>query len=64
MASQRKWIVAGIIFVLGLILFSVNSYAAIALIVIAIGVPATAYFMLDKSQRRRLRGIRRRQVNR
>jgi membrane protein implicated in regulation of membrane protease activity len=64
MASQRKWVIAGIIFVVGLILFAVNTYLAIALIVIAIGVPATAYFMLDKSQRRRLREIRRRQVGR
>jgi membrane protein implicated in regulation of membrane protease activity len=64
MASQRKWLIAGIIFVIGLILFAVNEYLAIALIVVAIGVPATAYFMLDKSQRRRLREIRRRQVGR
>jgi hypothetical protein len=64
MASQRKWLIAGIVLVLGLILFAVNEYLAIALIVVAVGIPATAYFMLDKSQRRRLREIRRRQVGR
>lgn len=60
MASNRKWLYAGIGIIIGLILFSVNAYLALAVIVLAIAVPAGAYLMLDPSQRRRYREIRRR----
>jgi multisubunit Na+/H+ antiporter MnhG subunit len=56
-----KWGIAGII--LGFILlFVVPWEIGLALIVLAIAVPAGAYMMLDPSQRRRLKEIRRRQI--
>jgi membrane protein implicated in regulation of membrane protease activity len=33
-------------------------------LLIVLGVPVVAYFMLDESQRRRLRGIRRKELGR
>jgi len=53
-----KLAIAGV--VLGLILFLVNPYLAIAVIVLAIGIPTGMYLMLDPSQRRRIKEIRRR----
>jgi hypothetical protein len=35
-----------------------------AVLLIIIGVPAAGYLMLDKSQRRRLRGVSRKRLNR
>jgi hypothetical protein len=61
MAPQAKWGIAGV--VLGLILLIVNPWLALAVIVLAIGIPTAAYLMLDPSQRRRLKEIRRRQLN-
>jgi multisubunit Na+/H+ antiporter MnhG subunit len=55
-----KWSIAGI--VLGLILFIVSPWLALGVIFLAIAVPVGAYMMLDSSQRRRLRDIRRRQI--
>jgi hypothetical protein len=60
MTPHTKWAIAGI--VLGLILFIVSPWLAIGVILLAIAVPAVAYLMLDPSQRRRLREIRRRQI--
>jgi hypothetical protein len=54
-----KWGIAGI--VIGFILlFIVPWEIALALIVLAIAVPAGAWMMLDESQRRRYRELRRR----
>ncbi len=53
-----KFAIAGII--LGLILFIVSPWAAIAVIAAAVAIPVGAYLMLDPSQRRRLREVRRR----
>jgi hypothetical protein len=53
-----KFAIAGII--LGLILFIVSPWLALVVIVAAIGVPLAGYLMLDPSQRRRLKDIRRR----
>jgi uncharacterized membrane protein YccC len=59
MTPHAKWAIAGII--IGLILFAVVPwYIPIAIILLAIAVPTTAYLMLDESQRRRLRETRRR----
>jgi hypothetical protein len=56
-----KWGIAGI--VLGFILLFILPWEiGLALIVLAIAVPAGAYMMLDPSQRRRLKEIRRRQI--
>jgi len=56
-----KWGIAGII--IGFILLFVLPWEiGLALIVLAIAVPAGAYLMLDPSQRRRLKEVRRRQI--
>ena len=60
MSPHMKWGIAGV--VVGLILLGfVPWWLAFALIVVAIAIPATAWLMLDESQRRRYREIRRRQ---
>ena len=58
MSGRMKFAIAGII--LGLILFIVSPWLALVVIVAAIGVPLAGYLMLDPSQRRRLKDIRRR----
>jgi hypothetical protein len=60
MTPHAKWAIAGV--VLGLILFIVSPWLAIGVILLALAVPTVAYLMLDPSQRRRLREIRRRQI--
>ena len=54
MSGRMKLAIAGI--VLGLILFLVSPWLAIAVIVLAIGIPVGMYLALDPSQRRRSRG--------
>jgi hypothetical protein len=61
MTPHMKWGIAGVI--IGFILLFVLPWEiGLALIVLAIAVPAGAYMMLDPSQRRRLKEIRRRQI--
>jgi Flp pilus assembly protein TadB len=62
MAPQAKWGIAGVI--LGLILLIINPWLALAVIVLAISIPTAAWLMLDSSQRRRIKEMRRRQLNR
>jgi hypothetical protein len=62
MTPHAKWAIGGI--VVGLILFIISPWVALAVIALAIGIPTAAYLMLDPSQRRRLKEIRRRQLNR
>ncbi len=59
MTPHMKWAIAGI--VIGLILLIINPWIALAVIVLAIAIPVGAWRMLDESQRRRYREIRRRQ---
>ena len=59
MTPHTKWAIAGV--VLGLILFIISPWLAIGVIVLALAVPAGAWLMLDESQRRRYRELRRRQ---
>jgi len=59
MTPHMKWGIAGI--VIGLILLIINPWIAAIVILAAIAVPTAAYFMLDPSQRRRYRELRRRQ---
>jgi hypothetical protein len=59
MTPHAKWGIAGI--VVGLILLIINPWLAIGVIALAIAVPAVAWVMLDESQRRRYRELRRRQ---
>jgi ABC-type bacteriocin/lantibiotic exporter with double-glycine peptidase domain len=58
MTPHAKWGIAGVI--VGLILFIVAPWLAWTVIGLAIVIPTVAYLMLDSSQRRRLREIRRR----
>ena len=59
MTPHMKWGIAGI--VIGLILFVISPWVALVVIAAAIAIPAAAWLMLDESQRRRYREIRRRQ---
>ena len=64
MTPHAKWGIAGI--VIGFILlfivpWPIGGLLALALIIAAIAVPAGAWLMLDESQRRRYRELRRRQ---
>ena len=58
MTPHMKWGIAGVI--IGFILlFVVPWEIALALIVLAIAIPTGAYLMLDPTQRRRLKNVRR-----
>jgi hypothetical protein len=57
-SGRMKLAIGGII--IGLILLLVNPWIALVVIAAAIAIPVGAYFMLDPSQRRRLKGIQRR----
>ena len=59
MSPHMKWGIAGV--VVGLILFIISPWLALAVIAAAIAIPAAAWMMLDESQRRRYRELRRRQ---
>jgi membrane protein implicated in regulation of membrane protease activity len=60
MTPHMKWGIAGVI--VGLILLGfIPFWLAGLIIVLAIAVPVAAWRMLDESQRRRYREIRRRQ---
>ncbi len=61
LSGRMKLAIAGI--VLGLILFLVSPWLAIAVIVLAIGIPVGMYLALDPSQRRRIKGIRQRRID-
>jgi Flp pilus assembly protein TadB len=60
MTPHTKVAIGGII--LGLILFIISPWVALAVIVLAIAAPLVAWRMLDESQRRRFKEIRRRQL--
>ena len=63
MTPHMKYGIAGV--VIGLILFIISPWLAIAVIAASIAIPAVLYLMLDPSQRRRLRENRsRRQIGR
>jgi uncharacterized membrane protein len=63
-SGRTKIAIGGII--IGLILLFINPLIGLVVIAAAIAVPVAAYFMLDPSQRRRLRNIqqRRREIDR
>lgn len=56
MTPHMKWGIAGV--VVGLILFIVSPWLALAVIAAAIAIPVVAYAMLDPAQRRRLKRAR------
>jgi hypothetical protein len=63
MSPHMKFGIAGVI--VGLILFIISPWLAIAVIAAAIAIPAILYAMLDPSQRSRLRRARgRKQIGR
>jgi hypothetical protein len=64
MTPGMKIGIAGIVVALILLIIGVPWWAIALVFVIALAIPVGGYLMLDKSQRRRLRGIRRRQVGR
>jgi len=59
MTPHMKWGIAGI--VIGVILLIISPWIGLIVIAAAIAVPVVAWRMLDESQRRRYREIRRRQ---
>jgi hypothetical protein len=58
-SGRMKFAIAGLT-VIGLILLFVNPWLGLIVIAAAIAIPVGAYLMLDPSQRRRVREIRRR----
>ena len=58
MSGRMKLAIGGII--IGLILLIINPWIALVVIAAAIAIPVGAYFMLDPSQRRRLKRIQER----
>ncbi len=64
MSGRMKFAIAGAV-VGFILLFILPWWVGAALIVLALGIPAAGYLMLDPSQRRRLRNIQqRRQLGR
>jgi hypothetical protein len=61
MTPHMKWAIGGVAVGLFLLVFPIPWWLVFALVVVAIAVPATAWLMLDESQRRRYRELRRRQ---
>ena len=61
MTPHMKWGIAGIVVGFILLIIGVPWWIGLALVVLAIAVPVGAWRMLDESQRRRYREIRRRQ---
>jgi len=57
-SGRMKIAIGGII--IGLILLFINPWIALVVIAAAIAVPVAGYFMLDPSQRRRLKNIQQR----
>ena len=58
MTPHMKYGIAGV--VIGLILFIISPWLAIAVIAAAVAIPAVLYLMLDCSPRRRMRENRKR----
>jgi hypothetical protein len=58
MTPHMKWAIAGII--VGLILFIISPWIALGVIALAIAAPTVAWLALAPSQRRRIRGMRKR----
>ena len=58
MSGRMKIAIGGII--IGLILLFINPWIGLVVIAAAIAVPVAGYFMLDPSQRRRLKNIQQR----
>jgi len=64
MAPGLKIGIAGIVLALILLIVGIPFWAVALVFVIAAAIPVGGYLMLDKSQRRRFREMRRRQLNR
>jgi uncharacterized membrane protein len=64
MTPSVKIGIAGIVLALILLIIGIPFWAVALVFVVAAAIPVGGYLMLDKSQRRRFRDIRRRQLNR
>jgi hypothetical protein len=63
MTNRSKYVVGGVVVGLILLLF-LPWWVGVLVIAAAIGIPAAGYLMLDPSQRRRLRRMNRRGIDR
>ncbi len=61
MSHRGPYIAAGIVIAI-IALIVLPSWIAWTIVAVAIGLPVVAYFALDRSQRRRLHRIRRREI--
>ncbi|WP_424639972.1 hypothetical protein [Embleya sp. AB8] len=61
MSHRGPYIAAGIV-VAVIALIVLPSWIAWTIVAVAIGLPVVAYFTLDRSQRRRIHRIRRREI--
>jgi hypothetical protein len=62
MSNRIKILIGGV--VIGLVLLLISPLVGLLVIAAAIAIPAVAYFMLDPSQRRRLREQGRKRIGR
>ena len=62
MSNRMKILIGGV--VIGLVLLIFDVWVGLLVIAAAIAIPAVAYFMLDPSQRRRLRDQGRKRIGR
>ncbi len=62
MSNRIKILIGGV--VIGLVLLLISPLVGFLVIAAAIAIPAVAYFMLDPSQRRRLREQGRKRIGR
>ncbi len=62
MSNRMKILIGGV--VIGLVLLIFDVWVGLLVIAAAIAIPAVGYFMLDPSQRRRLRDQGRKRIGR
>lgn len=63
MSNRMKFAIGGV--VVGIVfLLILPPWIGAVIIALAIGIPLAGYLMLDPSQRRRLRGVSRKQIGR
>ena len=63
MSNRTKFVIGGV--VVGLVAWWLLPwYIGLLIILVALGAPLVGYLMLDPSQRRRLRGLNRKQIGR
>jgi hypothetical protein len=58
MSSKWRWAVAGFAVAIILLILGIPLWIPIVLILAALAIPVAGYFMLDSSQRKRVRRLR------